>query len=175
MWLFCDPVDCSPPSSSVHGISQANILEWVVISFSSGSYQPRNWTHVFCIAGGFFTTEPPGKPICVCVCVCVYIFFSTQMIVSTLRYWKALQTKKIFHSVNHLTLQVADDGGLNLDPLRALILVSDPALVSNGTCGSSTEDSCPATGPNVSTNRAERALQFYFSQGSPGSVICMWP
>ena len=108
-------------------------------------------------------------------CVCVCVFFSTQMIVNTLRHWKALQRKKIFHSVNHMTLQVADDGGLNLDPLRALILVSDPALVSNGTCGSSTEDSCPATGPNVSTNRAERALQFYFSQGSPGPVICMWP
>ena len=122
-----------------------------------------------------WATREAHMRVCVCVCVCVCVFFSTQMIVSTLRYWKALQTKKIFHSVNHLTLQVADDGGLNLDPLRALILVSDPALVSNGTCGSSTEDSCPATGPNVSTNRAERALQFYFSQGSPGSVICMWP
>ena len=35
--LFCDPLDCSIPSSSVHGISQARILEWVAISFSEGS------------------------------------------------------------------------------------------------------------------------------------------
>ena len=34
---LCDPMDCSPPSSSVHGISQARILEWVAISFSRGS------------------------------------------------------------------------------------------------------------------------------------------
>ena len=38
--------DCSPPGSSVHGISQARILEWVVISFSRGSSQPRDQTHV---------------------------------------------------------------------------------------------------------------------------------
>ena len=48
-------MDCSPPGSSVHGISQARILEWVAISFSRGSSWPRDQTHVFCIAGGFFT------------------------------------------------------------------------------------------------------------------------
>ena len=53
VWL-CDPMDCSPPCSSVHGISQARILEWVAYSFSSRSSQPRNWTRVSCIAGGFF-------------------------------------------------------------------------------------------------------------------------
>ena len=36
------PMDCSPPGSSVHGISQARILEWVVISFPKGSFQPRD-------------------------------------------------------------------------------------------------------------------------------------
>ena len=50
-----DPVDCSPPGSSVHGILQARILEWVVISFSRGSSQPRDWTQVSCLAGRFFT------------------------------------------------------------------------------------------------------------------------
>ena len=35
--VFCDPMDCSPPGSSAHGISQARILEWVAISFSKGS------------------------------------------------------------------------------------------------------------------------------------------
>ena len=41
-----DPVDYSPPGSSIHGISQARILEWVAISSSNGSSQPRNQTHV---------------------------------------------------------------------------------------------------------------------------------
>ena len=63
VWLFCDPMDFSPPGSSVRGISQTRILEWVAISFSKGSSQPRNWTCASCIAGGFFTAEPPGKPL----------------------------------------------------------------------------------------------------------------
>ena len=41
---FCDPMDCSLPGFSVHGISQARILEWVAISFSRGSSWPRDWT-----------------------------------------------------------------------------------------------------------------------------------
>ena len=48
---LCDPVDCSPPGSSIHGILQARILEWVAISFSRGSSQPRDRTHVSRIAG----------------------------------------------------------------------------------------------------------------------------
>ena len=43
---LCDPMDCSPPGSSVHGISRAIILEWVAISFSRESSQPRDWTRV---------------------------------------------------------------------------------------------------------------------------------
>ena len=43
---FRDPMDCSPPGSSVHGILQARILECFAISFSRGSSQPRDWTHV---------------------------------------------------------------------------------------------------------------------------------
>ena len=43
--LFCDPMGCSSPGSSVHGIYQARILEWAVISFSGGSYWTRVWTH----------------------------------------------------------------------------------------------------------------------------------
>ena len=48
--LFCDPMDCGPPGSSVYGILQARILEWVVIPFSRGSSQPRDWTRVSCIS-----------------------------------------------------------------------------------------------------------------------------
>ena len=62
--ILCDPMDCSLPGSSVHGILQARILEWVAIPFSRGSYQPRDQTQVSCIAGRFFTIWPPGKPIC---------------------------------------------------------------------------------------------------------------
>ena len=54
-------MDYSPPGSYIHGIFQARILEWVAISFSRGSSQPRDRNHVSCIAGRFFTTEPPGK------------------------------------------------------------------------------------------------------------------
>ena len=44
--VFCDPVDCSPSASSVHGISQARVLEWVAISFSRGYSRPRDGTYV---------------------------------------------------------------------------------------------------------------------------------
>ena len=57
-----DPMDCSPPGSSVYGIFQARILEWVAFSSSKGSFLPRYQTWVSCIGRGFFTTEPPGKP-----------------------------------------------------------------------------------------------------------------
>ena len=53
-WL-CDPLDCSPPGFSVHGILQARILEWVAIPFSKGSSPPRDQTQVSGIAGRFFT------------------------------------------------------------------------------------------------------------------------
>ena len=63
---LCNPMDCSPPGSSVPGILQERILEWVITSFSRGSSQLRDPTHVSRVscglAGGFFTTEPPGKP-----------------------------------------------------------------------------------------------------------------
>ena len=45
----CNPLDCSLPASSVHGISQAWILEWVAVPFSGGSSPPRGWTPVSCI------------------------------------------------------------------------------------------------------------------------------
>ena len=52
---LCDPRDCSPPGSSVHGTFQASILEWVAISFSRRSPWPRDRTRVSCIAGRCFT------------------------------------------------------------------------------------------------------------------------
>ena len=60
--ILWDPMNCSPPGSSVQGISQTRILEWVAISSSTWSSRPRDWSHISCIAGIFFTTEPQGKP-----------------------------------------------------------------------------------------------------------------
>ena len=51
---LCNPMDCSPPGSSVCGILQARILEWVAVSFFRGSSQPRDQTQVSRIAGRFF-------------------------------------------------------------------------------------------------------------------------
>ena len=56
-----NPMDRSQLGSSDHGILQARIQEWV--SFSRASSQPRDWIHVSCIAGRFFTTESSGKQV----------------------------------------------------------------------------------------------------------------
>ena len=74
LWLsLCDPMDCSPPGSSVHGISQASIRDWVVISFSRGSScglsfpspgessSPRDLTQVSCVAGKFLPLSHQGS------------------------------------------------------------------------------------------------------------------
>ena len=57
----CDPMDYSSPGPSVHGISQARIWDWVAIFFSRGSSRHRDQAISPALAGGFFTTEPPGK------------------------------------------------------------------------------------------------------------------
>ena len=63
---LCDLMDCSPPGSSVHGILQARAPEWAAMPSSRGSSWPRKWTQISCnscIAGRFFATQPPRKPI----------------------------------------------------------------------------------------------------------------
>ena len=77
----CNPMDCSPPGSSIQGIFQAWILEWAAISFSRRSSQPRGWTHISCmswISRWIFyhctTWETPifylwNKNIIACICV----------------------------------------------------------------------------------------------------------
>ena len=64
---LCDLMDCSLPGSSIHGIFQARVLEWVAISFSRGSSRPRDRSRVSLVAGQWFTallSEPPGKVAC---------------------------------------------------------------------------------------------------------------
>ena len=71
--ILCDTMDCSPPGSSVLGIFQARILEWITISFSKGSSQPRGQTLVSCIAGRVFTVwatkETPKQMVYI-----IYVF-----------------------------------------------------------------------------------------------------
>ena len=54
---LCDPTDCSPPGSTVNGILQARVLEWVAIPFSRGSSRARDRTWVSCTEGRFFTAR----------------------------------------------------------------------------------------------------------------------
>ena len=60
---LCSPMDCNLSGSSVHGIFQARVLEWVAISFSTGSSQPRDQTQVSCIAGSHFTIWAPREAL----------------------------------------------------------------------------------------------------------------
>ena len=76
-------MDYSLPSSSVHGILQERILEWVAISFSRGSSQPRDQNRVSCIAGRFFLpSEPPGKPSKAIYMIIKIIKFTMIMIIT---------------------------------------------------------------------------------------------
>ena len=61
--ILCNSMDCSPPGSSVHGILQARILEWVAMPCSRGSSQPRDQTQVSRIAADSLPCEPPWKPM----------------------------------------------------------------------------------------------------------------
>ena len=61
---LCDPIDYSPLGSLVRGGLRARILEWVAISFPKGSSNPGIELESATLAGGLFTTEPPGMPFC---------------------------------------------------------------------------------------------------------------
>ena len=76
-----DLMDCSPPDSSVHGISQGRILEWVAIPFSRGSSRPKDRTWISCISCGFFTADPLGKPLVMIILGQVYGQWSIYTVV----------------------------------------------------------------------------------------------
>ena len=76
---LCDLMDCSPAGSSVHGILQARILEWVAMPSTRGSSQPRNWTQVSHIAG-----SPGGlRNICTILKICNLYRFDLSLIMNT--------------------------------------------------------------------------------------------
>ena len=66
---LCDPMDCNLPGSSVHGILQARILEWIAICSSRGSSWLRDWTQCPALQADSLPSEPPGKP-------CIQLFFT---------------------------------------------------------------------------------------------------
>ena len=72
---FYNPMDYSPPGSSVHGTFQARILEWVAMPSSKGSTWLRYGTHISCIPSPtlLYHLIHQGRSVCVCVCVCVCI------------------------------------------------------------------------------------------------------
>ena len=61
---FWNPMDCSPPGSSVHGVLQTRILEWVAIPFSRGSSRHKDGTHVSHVSGRFFTVWATREALC---------------------------------------------------------------------------------------------------------------
>ena len=71
---LCGPMDCSQPGSSVHGIPQARILEWVSVSSSRRSSQPKDRTQVSCLLRwqvGSLSLAPPGQNVQVMVLSCI--------------------------------------------------------------------------------------------------------
>ena len=92
-------MDCSPPGSSVHGILQARILQWVAIPFSRGSSPPRDRTWFSSVAVRFFTVEPPGKPH-----YSVLKILSLLMGFSRQEYWSGLPfPSPVDHSLSELS------------------------------------------------------------------------
>ena len=100
------PHDCSPPGSSVHGIFQARVLEWVAMPCSRGSSRPRSPTHASCsssIAGGFFTAEALGRAK---VDIWYYICFKC--------------TTEWVHILKHYEMNCYDKFGYHVSPQRFL-------------------------------------------------------
>ena len=74
---LCNPRDCSPLGSSVRGILQARIPEWVAMPSSRESSQPRDQTHVSCIAGRLLVLNHQGSPIIsLCKCKCTFTIYT---------------------------------------------------------------------------------------------------
>ena len=91
------------PRSSVRGILQARILEWVAILFSRGAFQPREWIQVSHTPSRFLSSEPPGKPKNTGVGSLSLLsgIFLTQEL-----NWGLLHCRGILYQVRHLTIQL---------------------------------------------------------------------
>ena len=98
---LCDPMDCSLPGFSVHGILQARILEWVTTSFSRGSSQPRNQTWVSHIGGRRFNLWATREAL-VWGEVTIYIFFLCTYLNKPIEFLKSTTISSHFTAVECL-------------------------------------------------------------------------
>ena len=89
------PYGLSPPGSSVRGILQARILEWVVTSFSKGSSQPRDRTQVSRVAGGFFTIWATRKGLKV-----AFVYLNILIFPTNFKFEKFQTRRKFGYSIN---------------------------------------------------------------------------
>ena len=127
---LCDPVDCSAPCSSIHGILQARILKWVAISFSRGSSGPRDRTQVFCIAGRCFNLWATRELYCILSNMLIIVFYKHVWFDCYL----FLTNEKA--KVYRVTLLISRRDGIwtqvwlqsELSPLYSLILTSPATL-----------------------------------------------
>ena len=131
-------MNCSPPGPSVYGIFPAIILEWVAVSYSRVSSQHRDWTHVSCIAGRFFTTEPPGKPFSITPSLYLLLFLppSIHRIMQNLhlQYFLNLflSTFKVpIAALAFIILQLISSGGFLTSLLVFTIFIFFSVLVGN--------------------------------------------
>ena len=94
---LCDPVDCNLPDSSIHGILQARILEWVAISFSRGSSQPRDWTRVSRLAGRCFNLWATRETLqCTLGCMDLFELYFSLNICLEVWMWNQMTQMKLY-------------------------------------------------------------------------------
>ena len=94
-WTLCGHMDCSPPGSSVHGIFQARILEWVAVPTSRGSSQPRDQTHISCIGRQILYHWTTWEALMyTCLGVCMLSCFSHVWLFTTL--WTVAHQAPLF-------------------------------------------------------------------------------
>ena len=124
---FCDPMDCCPPGSSVHGILQAGILEWVAIFSSRGSSRPRDRTWVSstpALAGRFFTTSGASE-----ACTC-WVLLCAKSLQSCLTLWSyGLISHEMSGGMNHSMIRVKQESkkaALKSNIQKTKIMVSRP-------------------------------------------------
>ena len=120
---LCDPMDCSPPGSSIHGIFQERVLEWGAISFSRGSSQPRDWTQVSRTAGRRFTVWATREALDL-----NYLFRNTEVLGAFQWLWGG---ESLYADYTNLK-QYEDYGYYCQSPLECFLLPSDetpPLLV----------------------------------------------
>ena len=84
---LCDPMDCSPAGSSVHAILQARIQKLVAISLSRGSFWPKDWTQVSCIAGRFYTIQATREACPLCIYLLIFCIIQSP--------WKARKDSSV--------------------------------------------------------------------------------